>query len=107
MALPRGVMGCLRVVVVVFPDHTHLLFFGSLIAICRKQKPGNKLIMSAIILRAMDHLDTDPMISSVNSNLQKETSKSQNFQFIVHTSLLLIVAKFQRSSMLKDTLVFI
>ena len=26
MALPRGAMGCLRFVIVVFPDHTHLLF---------------------------------------------------------------------------------
>ena len=56
--------------------------FGSLIAICRKQKPGNNIIISAIIPRPRDHLDTDPMIRSVNSNLQKKTSKSQNFQFI-------------------------
>ena len=27
MALPRGAMGCLRFVIVVFPDHTHLLLF--------------------------------------------------------------------------------
>ena len=27
MALPCGAMGCLRFVIVVFPDHTHLLFF--------------------------------------------------------------------------------
>ena len=26
VALPRGVIGCLRFVIVVFPDHTHLLF---------------------------------------------------------------------------------
>ena len=25
-ALPRGVTGCLQFVIVVFPDHTHLLF---------------------------------------------------------------------------------
>ena len=25
MALPRDAMGCLRFVIVVFPDHTHLL----------------------------------------------------------------------------------
>ena len=25
-ALPRGVRGCLRFVIAVFPDHTHLLF---------------------------------------------------------------------------------
>ena len=27
MALPHGAMGCLQFVIVVFPDHTHLLFF--------------------------------------------------------------------------------
>ena len=27
MALPRGAMGCRGFVIVVFPDHTHLLFF--------------------------------------------------------------------------------
>ena len=27
VALPRGAMGFLRFVIVVFPDHTHLLFF--------------------------------------------------------------------------------
>ena len=27
MALHRGAMGCLRFVIVVFPDHTHLQFF--------------------------------------------------------------------------------
>ena len=26
MALPRGATGCLQFVIVVFPDHTHLLF---------------------------------------------------------------------------------
>ena len=35
MALPRGAMGCLRFVIVVFPDHTHLLFF-TLLTICRQ-----------------------------------------------------------------------
>ena len=30
VALPRGAMGlCLRFVIVVFPDHTHLLFLGN------------------------------------------------------------------------------
>ena len=29
VALPRSVMGCLLFVIVVFPDHTHLLFLGS------------------------------------------------------------------------------
>ena len=28
-ALPRGAIGCLRFVIVVFPDHTHLLFLRS------------------------------------------------------------------------------
>ena len=29
MAFPRGAIGCLRFVIVVFPDHTHLLFVMS------------------------------------------------------------------------------
>ena len=31
VALPRGAMGCLQFVIVVFPDHTHLLFLGFVI----------------------------------------------------------------------------
>ena len=27
-ALPRGGTGCLRFVIVVFPDHTHFIFLG-------------------------------------------------------------------------------
>ena len=30
MALPHGAMGCLQLVIVVFPDHTHLLFWPQL-----------------------------------------------------------------------------
>ena len=53
-----------------------------MIAICRKQKPGIKIIISAIIPRPKDHLDTDSTIRSVNSYLMKTMSKNQNFQFI-------------------------
>ena len=28
IALPHGAMGCLQFVIVVYPDHTHLLFWG-------------------------------------------------------------------------------
>ena len=34
-ALPRGAMGCLRFVIVVFPDHTHLLFL-CLLCLCTR-----------------------------------------------------------------------
>ena len=32
-ALPRGAMGCLQFVIVVFPDHTHLLFLLDTLAV--------------------------------------------------------------------------
>ena len=56
--------------------------FGNLIAICRKQKPAIKIIISAIIPRPRDHSDTDSMIRSVKGYLQKTMSKRQNFHFI-------------------------
>ena len=56
--------------------------FGNLVAICRKQKPGIKLIMSSIIPRPRDHLVTDPMIRDINKYLDKNMSKNQNFKFI-------------------------
>lgn len=56
--------------------------FGNLVAICRKQNPGIKIIISAIIPRPRDHSDTDPMIRSVNTYLQKTMSKRLNFHFI-------------------------
>ena len=35
LAVPQG---CLRFVIVVFPDHTHLLFFQVYIPLCDKQE---------------------------------------------------------------------
>ena len=56
--------------------------FGNLIAICRKENPGIRIIISAIIRRPKDHSITDPMIRDVNAYLSKKMSKSQNFKFI-------------------------
>ena len=56
--------------------------FGNLIAICRKENPGIRIIISAIIPRPKDHSITDPMIRDVNAYLSKKMSKSQNFKFI-------------------------
>ena len=56
--------------------------FGNLVAICRKQKPDIKIIVSAIIPRPRDHPVTDPMIQNVNKYLDKNMSKNQNFEFI-------------------------
>ena len=56
--------------------------FGNLVAICRKQKPGIRIIISAIIPRPKDHSVTDPMIRDVNKYLKQKMSKSQNFKFI-------------------------
>ena len=52
------------------------------VTINKKSKPDIKIIISATIQRPRDHSDTDPMIRSVNSYLQKKISKSQSFQFI-------------------------
>ena len=44
MALPRGTMVCLRFVIVVFPDHTNLLF-------CIAKKYVNGKIYDVVMLR--------------------------------------------------------
>ena len=46
VALPRGAMGCLRFVIVVFPDHTHLLLVESImrnnsVNICQNWASGS------------------------------------------------------------------
>ena len=45
-------------------------------------KKSKSIIISATIPRPRDHSDTDPMIRSGNSYLQKKMSKSQSFYFI-------------------------
>ena len=56
--------------------------FGHLIAICRKENPGIRTIISAIIPRPKDHSITDRMIRDVNAYLSKKMSISQNSKFI-------------------------
>ena len=56
--------------------------FGNLIAICRKENPGIRITIPAIILRPKDHSLTDQMIRDVNSYLSKNIFKSQNFKCI-------------------------
>ena len=40
LAMPRG---CLRFVIVVFPDHTHLLFLMLIISVRRRAEPKTQL----------------------------------------------------------------
>ena len=56
--------------------------FGDLIAICRKENPGIRIVISAIIPRPKDHSITDRMIRDVNAYLSKKMSISQNSKFI-------------------------
>lgn len=62
--------------------HSIMSDFGNLIGVCRKVKPGIKIIISAIIPRPVDHEITDPMIRKVNKYLQLNMSKNMNFKFI-------------------------
>ena len=41
-ALPRGAAGCLQFVIVVFPDHTHLLFYIIVCLFQNYKNIGNK-----------------------------------------------------------------
>ena len=56
--------------------------FGNLIGICKKMKPSIQIIVSAILPRPADHSDTDPMIRSVNKQLNKVLSKTLRFKFV-------------------------
>ena len=55
--------------------------FGNLIGICKKMKPSIQITVSAILPRPVDHSDTDPMIRSVNKQLNKVLSKTLRFNF--------------------------
>ena len=53
--------GCLRFVIVVFPDHTHLLFLSEASKIERKNNHGNFTIAefdAVYPLRPIRHMDT-------------------------------------------------
>ena len=56
--------------------------FGNLIGICKKMKPSIQIIVSAILPRPVDHSDTDPMIRTVNKQLNKVLSKTLRFKFV-------------------------
>ena len=56
--------------------------FGNLIGICKKMKPSIQIIVSAILPRPVDHSYTDPMIRSVNKQLNKVLSKTLRFKFV-------------------------
>ena len=45
LAMPRG---CLRFVIVVFPDHTHLLFFKVCLALCSGETKDSANLVPAI-----------------------------------------------------------
>ena len=62
--------------------HGMISDFGNLIGICRKQKPGIKIIISSIIPRPVDFDNTDNPSRRVNGYLEKFMSKKMNFLFI-------------------------
>ena len=56
--------------------------FGNLIGICKKQMPSIQIIVSAILPRPKDYSISDPMIRSINKQLNKVMSKSMRFKFV-------------------------
>ena len=64
LAVPGG---CLRVVIVVFPDHTHLLFFNSLNMILLERY--THLVFSHLNMTTQDKLFTVPCSDRINTVL--------------------------------------
>ena len=64
------------------PYNNIIFNFGNLIGICKKQKPSIQIIVSAILPRPKGHSISDPMIRSINKQLNKVMSKSMRFKFV-------------------------
>ena len=56
--------------------------YGNLVGICRKVKPGIKILISAILPRPVDHENTDQVIKRINGYLLNNMSKAMNFKFL-------------------------
>lgn len=56
--------------------------FGNLVAQIRQKKPSIRIIISSILPRPLDHVDTDSMIKAVNSHLKTVMASDLNFHFI-------------------------
>lgn len=56
--------------------------YGNLIATIRKLNPSIHIIVSAIIPRPVDHIETDSMIRSVNKCLKDRMSIDMGFHFV-------------------------
>ena len=64
------------------PFQAILSDFGNLVAVCKRKKPSIKIIISAIIPRPHDNIETESLIKDVNTYLMKVMSKKQNFEFV-------------------------
>ena len=71
-ALPRGDMGFLRFVIVVFLDHTHLLFMKSM-----------KLQICCLLLTFANSLDPDQAQHNFQSNLEQKMFDTQMVFLII------------------------
>ena len=56
--------------------------YGNLIPIIKKKKRSIRIVMSSILPRPVDHLDTDQMIKDVNKCLRLEMSPDLGFRFV-------------------------
>ena len=56
--------------------------FGNLVAQIRRKKPSIRIVISSILPRPLDHVDTDPMIKDVNWHLRLVMASDLNFHFI-------------------------
>ena len=64
------------------PFHNIISDYGNLVGICKKKKPSIQIVLSAILPRPKDHVDTDSMIRRVNKYLRTFMSKSMRFKFV-------------------------
>ena len=56
--------------------------FGNLVVKIRQKKPSIRIIISSILPRPLDHVDTDSMLRGVNTHLGTVVASDLNFHFI-------------------------
>ena len=79
VALPRGAMGFLGFVIVVFPDHTNLLFFYRYINGKKKRRPrystfdykGAEVVLPSQILIRQNNLMVSSRMYSIKTNIAR------------------------------------
>ena len=56
--------------------------YGNLIGVIRRKRTKLSIILSAILPRPKDHMNTDPLIRKVNGYIKKQIAKTSQIRFL-------------------------